>query len=112
MVSIWKYEIEPDFVIQEVEMPIGAQIISFGLDANNAICFWAKVDTEARKEMHLVACVGTGWPIDNIRDNAKFIGTVVHGPYVWHLFDVGAAQGICGANEPSQCRTEEASAHE
>ena len=98
MYSIWKYEVEPDFVNQIYEMPKGATILSFGLDGNDKLCFWARVNVEAPKEPHMVACVGTGWPIDNIFNDrvgkyVSFIGTVTHGIYVWHLFDLGAGSG-------------------
>lgn len=94
MISIWKYEIEPDFINQEVEMQEGAQIISFGLDGANRLCFWALVDTDARIEKRLMACVGTGWPVDFMfgadeKQEVSYIGTVTHGVYVWHLFDMG-----------------------
>ena len=92
MITIWKYEIEPDLVNQVYDMPAGAVILSFGLDGQGTMCFWARVDDEAPKENHVVACVGTGWPIDhNASYVCFFIGTVTHGPYVWHLFDLGGA---------------------
>ena len=98
MYTIWKYEVEPDFVNQVYEMPTGAVILSFGFDANSSMCFWALVDDQAPKENHTVACVGTGWPIDNAMGNdarySCFIGTAVCGSYVWHLFDLGGA-GAC-----------------
>ena len=94
MKTIWKYEIYPEFENQIIEMPTGAVILSFGLDGNDQLCFWAQVDDSAPLEEHLVACVGTGWPMENVF-NAKdryacFIGTVTHGQYVWHLIDLGA----------------------
>ena len=99
MYSIWKYEVDPDFVNQIYQMPAGAVILSFGLDGNNRLCFWARVNTEAPICAHTIACVGTGWPIDNVFSDragkyASFIGTVTHGAYVWHLFDLGAAADL------------------
>lgn len=98
MYTIWKYEIEPDFVNQVCKMPAGAVILSFGLDGADKLCFWARVNDEAPIEEHVVACVGTGWPLDAVFNErldkyACFIGTVTHGIYVWHLFDLGA--GAC-----------------
>ena len=95
MYSIWKYPVEPDFVNQVFEMPIGAEIISFGLDGEDRLCFWAIVNTDAPLEARIIACVGTGWPIDNIFNErtskyVNFIGTATHTPYVWHLFELGA----------------------
>lgn len=92
--SIFKYEVEPDFLVQHIELPKGADVLSFGVDANDKLCFWAAVDSRAPKEKHRVACVGTGWDITALLkvETMKFIGTAVHGPYVWHLFDLGAVE--------------------
>ena len=94
MYTIWKYEVEPDFVNQVYNMPAGAVILSFGLDPNDKLCFWARVNDQAPMEAHTVACVGTGWPLDTVFNERLdkyvcFIGTVTHGNYVWHLFDMG-----------------------
>jgi hypothetical protein len=94
MYSIWKYEIEPDFVNQVYDLPIGAEILSFGIDPNDRLCFWALVDTDAATEARTFACVGTGWPMDAaLNDKVNylaFIGTVTHGEYVWHLMEICA----------------------
>lgn len=96
MQTIWKYEIEPDFIIQLYKMPIGASILSFGLDGNDKLCFWARVDDKHPLEEHAVICVGTGWELDHVfntldtlNESVCFIGSLTHGPYVWHLFDIG-----------------------
>ena len=98
MYTIWKYKVEPDLVIQEYKMPKDAIILSFGLDPQGDMCIWARVKEDEPLEEHLIACIGTGWPIDNIIETtgryACFIGSVTHGPYVWHLFDLGGA-GAC-----------------
>lgn len=94
MITIWKYLVEPDDVNQVYGMPAGALILSFGLDGNDQLCFWAKVNDAAQLEDHVVACVGTGWELDHVfgaKDRyACFIGSVTHGSYVWHLIDLGA----------------------
>lgn len=93
MYSIWKYGIEPDIVNQVYRMPEGAVILSIGLDPHGKMCFWAQVNTEAELEDHAVACIGTGWDMGAILGEknryVNFIGTVVHGEYVWHMFDLG-----------------------
>lgn len=89
MITIWKYEVEPDLVNQVYKMPSGAQIVSFGLDPQGAMCFWAIVDDTHTLEEHAVACIGTGWDA-NFGALALFVGSVTKGPYVWHLFDLGA----------------------
>ena len=89
MQTIWKYEISPDWEQQEIEMPIGATILSFGIDGTNSLCLWAIVNPEAPKMARVVGCYGTGWPLDFTTRGARFVGTVTHGAYVWHLFDYG-----------------------
>jgi hypothetical protein len=93
--SIYKYPVEPDFLIQVYDMPKGAVILSFGLDGNNQLCFWAHIDKDAPLEARKIACVGTGWDLTALYsgDTTQFIGTTTHGPYVWHLFDMGAVEG-------------------
>lgn len=94
MITIWKYLVEPDFINQIIKMPAGAVILSFGLDAEDQLCLWAKVDSNAPLEDHTIACVGTGWELEHVFEApnryAAFIGSVTHGQYVWHLIDLGA----------------------
>lgn len=90
MLSIWKYQVEPDMLNQLVEMPKDATILSFGVDPQGALCFWAQVDTEARHVDRIISCVGTGWNVDTVVVNeGRFVGTAVRGDYVWHFFDLG-----------------------
>lgn len=117
MQTIWKYEVEPDIVIQTFDMPKDAIVLSFGLDPHGSMCFWAKVDDQAPIEEHLIACVGTGWPISEIFEAANkyacFVGTVTKGPYVWHLFDLGGADAALIDKEVATLRIlEEAKALE
>ena len=101
MYSIWKYEIEPDLVNQVYRMPAGAQLISAGVDPQGKMCFWAQVNTGAALCDHLVSCIGTGWDMSNMlsaaRRQVKFVGTIVKGEYVWHVFDLG--EGVKGRLE-------------
>lgn len=86
--TIWKYKITPEMDTQYIKMPIGATILSFGLDGDGELCFWALVNPSAQLWTRNVACVGTGWHF--LLDNgARFVGTTTQGPYVWHLFDLG-----------------------
>ena len=96
MLTIWKYEIAPDFTNQIVRMPAGARMMSFGIDPHGELCFWALVDSEAPMEEHLVACIGTGWHANHIVEAqgrvATFVGSVTQNAHVWHLFDLGAVE--------------------
>lgn len=96
MYTIWKYSIGPSKEAQIYSLPAGAEILSFGIDAQNNLCFWARVNTAAMLEHHKLACVGTGWALDNILNERSnkyilFIGTAQYDSDMWHLFDLGAA---------------------
>lgn len=96
MQTIWKYYVLPEDVNQIYDMPQGAIVLSFGVDPAGNMCFWAQVDDKAPRVPHLIACVGTGWPLDNVfaakGRYANFIGTVTKGEYVWHLVDLGESE--------------------
>lgn len=85
MKTIWKYEIAEEGS-SILKVPLGAEVISCGLDANDNMCVWAIVNPDAMydEEIEILAW-GTGWPLDF---RGKFIGTVTKAPYVWHIFVV------------------------
>lgn len=89
MTTIWKYGIYPIDNVQTYDMPAGAEIASFGKDANGDLCFWAIVNTDAPMIEKRMWCVGTGWPLDDIgmAQEVAYIGMVVNGPYIWHLIE-------------------------
>lgn len=89
MITVWKYEIEPELVNQVYNLPMGAIILSFGADPAGKLCFWAQVDDSAPMVDHVVSCIGTGWEIASDGRYMNFIGTTTKGAYVWHLFDLG-----------------------
>lgn len=89
---IWKYKVMPDNVNQVFSLPRGAEILSFGVDGANQLCFWALVNEQAPHEDRVLVCVGTGWPLTTL-EGAKertidFIGSVTQDVYVWHLFEI------------------------
>lgn len=86
MTTIWKYRVNPDMEAQIFELPINAEVLSFGLDGNEDLCFWAAVHPDLPTEKRHVWCVGTGWPLMFNKEKYWFVGTVTHGAYVWHLF--------------------------
>lgn len=84
MHTIYKYPIRvTDF--QEVMMPKGAKILSTEFQ-NAALCIWAMVDTEAEDEPRVIEIHGTGNPVCPT-NKREFIGTVLMGPLVWHVFE-------------------------
>jgi hypothetical protein len=81
--SIWKYELR---VVdhQTVQMPIGARILTVQVQ-RDALCLWAIVDQEAKRETRIFCIFGTGERFN--RPDATYIGTVQDGDFVWHVFE-------------------------
>lgn len=72
----------------EIEMPLGAEILSFQ-SQNDEMMIWAAVWPNKPIEKRKFSIIGTGQDID--MDCVKdFIGTaqVVRGILVWHLFEM------------------------
>lgn len=81
---IWKYELEIADK-QTILMPRGATVLSVAAQGS-CLMLWAMVDekstgTDAAK----FRIFGTGNPMGD-RHPGVFIGTVVIGSYVWHVF--------------------------
>ena len=86
---IWKFQL-PVEGRATVQMPVGAQVLSVHVqrpnhDPDGRICWWAKCDPDGRTEDRHFAAIGTGYTIPP--DLKKFIGTVLMGPLVWHVFE-------------------------
>jgi len=79
---VWKFEFE---VIDEpeIEMPVGAKVLSVGTQRPRMICLWAACDPKAAKERRNFHVRGTGHPLNC---EGPFIGSVLDGPFVWHIF--------------------------
>jgi len=81
---IYKYNLQfTDF--QQVIMPIGAMILSVEMQGN-LICIWAMVDqSQTKTERRGIEIFGTGQPMSD--RERKYIGTVLDGQFVWHVFE-------------------------
>lgn len=85
MKTIWKFEAAiADTII--IEMPSGAKILSVASQKLGAICFWAVVESDARKEERHFQVRGTGHLLGSV-NSGRFIGTVIDGRFVWHVFE-------------------------
>ena len=85
MNSIWKFEIDPNAGLQQVEMPKGSQIMSVGVK-NGVVCIWAAVDTTATDDERLIEVLATGECFSK-EIHRSYIGTVKQGAYIWHVFE-------------------------
>jgi hypothetical protein len=89
MDTIYKFPFEITDM-QEIEMPMAAQIIHVGLDPSGTPCLWAEVDPTAPATHRKIAVIGTGNPLDFGHDytSARHLGSLVQGPFVWHVYEV------------------------
>jgi hypothetical protein len=78
--NVWKYQLGDDVTI---ELPEGAKILHVGMQGIY-ICLWCLVDPHAPRVERRFKVFGTGEYIDA----GEYIGTVMEGPYVWHVFEV------------------------
>lgn len=88
MKTIYKYKVKRQET-QEVEMPVGAQILTAQpIDVN--VWIWAIVDTEVQdKEMRRIAVLKTGQEITLNSDELLYINSVQFGggELVLHVFE-------------------------
>jgi len=85
--TIWKFPVQISDAAVVVEMPAGADVLCVHMQSGVATV-WAVVDSAAKKERRLFSWLPTGG--DGPRDDEAYVGTVLVGPLVWHLFQVVA----------------------
>ena len=72
--------------VDKLMIPIhGRGVLSVGMDYDSKYCLWVEVDPEGISVPIDVISFGTGFiaPDD---DELQFVGTVIEGPYRWHVF--------------------------
>ncbi len=84
---IWKYQLQITDM-QTILVPLDFEILSVGNQDGN-LCLWLLVNSKApATEVLHIEIIGTGNPIYNdMGVDRKFIGTVIVGPFVWHVFE-------------------------
>lgn len=86
--TIWKFKLETTDN-QEIEMPIGAEILTVQTQGENPY-LWALVDPEAEKETRTFEVFGTGHPIHcDMGVSRNHISTyqLQGGSLVFHVFE-------------------------
>lgn len=84
--TIWKYDLKPSC---EIELPIGAKVLSVGNQYNEAK-MWVQVNpNETKKELRKFKLVGTGMR-GELDGTEQFIGSIFcySGSLVLHAFEV------------------------
>lgn len=86
--TIWKYPIS-DIGEVTITMHAGSKVVFVAGDPSGVSpAFWAEVDQSAPIEFRKFQIVGTG---HDIPANARHHGSVIQGPFVWHLYELDAA---------------------
>lgn len=87
--KIYKYKLSSvenlDHGIElNVLMALGADILHVDIQ-NQDLCVWAAIDDRVRSAVRRFKIVGTGFE----PPNHWYIGTVLCGQFVWHIYDLG-----------------------
>ena len=87
---IHKYEIPASAATPEgvrISMPVGARILSVGIQSDGKVKLWALVDPESEFFLYEVYAVGTGWKLSPKMEGMKCAGriTTVDG-LEFHIF--------------------------
>lgn len=85
MKKIWKYPL-PISGLPVIPMQRGARVLSVDVQHGKAQV-WALVDPEAPTELRKFRVVETGHPLEEEIASMRFIGTVLLGFLVWHIFE-------------------------
>lgn len=92
MKTVYRYEINQ--AINDVNLPVGAKVLSVGVAENviscNVISLWALVDSDAGTETRRFLVFGTGADMSATETyNLDFIGTIQKSnAYAFHIFEV------------------------
>lgn len=95
LTTVWKFPLEVlATYTQKISIPRDYRILHVGIDPEGRICLWAAIDHTAPKRDVEIRIAGTGEWLSRV---GSYIGTVVDGPFVWHVF-TGPEETSNGAN--------------
>lgn len=89
--AVWKFPLVRSSS-QIVVVPGKAEILHVGLQ-HDRLTMWARCRPGAEPTSRWITIVGTGHPSPAPAE-AAYIGTVMEGSSVWHLFDGGPSGGL------------------
>jgi len=84
MKCVYKYPLALTAAQQDVEMPIGAEVLHAGTQQGE-IYIWALGDPERHTERRTFQVLGTG---HTSTYRLKHVGTSVGPRFVWHVFEI------------------------
>lgn len=80
--TVWKYQVRHG--MNSIPMSVGHQILHFGMQGDSMFV-WVLVSPNEQRVNRVIEVVGTG---SSVTDDARYVGTVFSGPFVWHAFDL------------------------
>jgi hypothetical protein len=86
--TIWKFQFDVSRRVS-LMMPAGAKLLHVQKQ-NGVPCVWAIVDPDAAVVERWLVVRGTGHPV---AEDIPYIGTILSGAFVWHVFDKGEVSG-------------------
>lgn len=86
MSTIFKYPIDIKDE-QHVTMSAWSRFLSVGYDPSGQLCVWAEVNPDLKPPIdRTIWIVGTGGEMPFMQQKSRFLGTVLDGDFVWHVF--------------------------
>ncbi len=85
---IYKYQLASHFGRQEIDLPIGAEILAVQTQHEYA-CIWALIEPGMKTRCRIIEIIGTGIIIHDAEvffKELKYIGTCQFGHIVAHVF--------------------------
>lgn len=86
--TIYKYPLQVTD-LQSVSLPEGWKFVHVGLDPDGELALWAWVNPETPLSVQVIVNIfGTGNPIPPLASDETYehLGSVVQGPFMWHVF--------------------------
>jgi hypothetical protein len=84
--TIWKYSLKI-YGLNKLNVPKDSEVLCVQIQDANP-CIWVKVNPGNKKECRSFIIFGTGFKIDILDIEKKYIGTFQLGSFVGHLFEL------------------------
>lgn len=85
MITIHKYQFDISDKVT-IEMTQGANVLSVQVQDGRPT-MWAMVETNYSLEKKSFRIYGTGHELDLFATEGRYIGTIQHNGFVWHIFE-------------------------
>lgn len=88
MTTIFKYPLGKPMMWFDLLLPRDAEFLSVQVQNNTIVAWFKVIDPSVLKETQEFILVGTGQELEkvDVHSDSQYLGTVQHGPFVWHLF--------------------------